>query len=289
MKNVNRVRFPSWMRKKLSTSTAGDTESLLHSHKINTVCQSALCPNKNECFSKHKATFLIMGPTCSRRCTFCAVPKEPLSYLDEEEPSRVASAARDLKLQHVVITSVTRDDLEDGGAEHFARTVRSVHQNLPDATVEILIPDFKGNQNSLDTVCSSGIKILNHNLETVARLYSDVRPQASYRCSLNLIEYVHKNYPNILTKSGIMLGLSETKEDVFEAIKDLRHVGTDILTIGQYLQPNKNLLPVHSFVSPEDFELYGSFALSEGFKYVSSSPYVRSSYNADKVLAHIGR
>jgi len=244
------------------------------------VCQEAKCPNIWECFSRHTATFLIMGSQCTRNCRFCAVEHGPIYPPDPEEPVRVAKAAQSLKLHYIVITSVTRDDLPDGGAALFAETIKEIHKKIPDVFVEVLIPDFQGNADALHTVVKARPDVLNHNLETVARLYPQVRPEAVYHRSLELLKRVQLNDSSISTKSGLMLGLGETDDEIKETLQDLLEADCTILTIGQYLQPSSAHLPVKRFVHPEEFDSWRESALSMGFSEVASGPFVRSSYHA---------
>ncbi len=250
---------------------------------MHTVCEEAKCPNQWECFSHHTATFLIMGDHCTRNCRFCAVLHGPLSKPDPDEPLRVAKAARSLGLQYVVVTSVTRDDLPDGGASLFAQTIQEIRRQNPGAAVEVLIPDFQGDERSLAVVLDAGPAVLNHNIETVERLYPRVRPGADYRRSLQLLARARAYRPSIPRKSGMMLGLGETDEEVRQALRDLFRAGCRLLTMGQYLQPSDGHLPVERFVPPEAFETWRTFALDLGFSAVSSGPFVRSSYKAGEM------
>ncbi|MHC4871229.1 MAG: lipoyl synthase [Planctomycetota bacterium] len=279
-------RLPRWLTKTMSLTSGQPVRDLLTDLKLNTVCSSAHCPNRCECYGKNRATFLIMGPNCSRQCTFCAVDKLPPAPLDSDEPDRVAEAAKRLELKHAVITSVTRDDLEDEGADHFRKTIAAV-RNAHSCTIEVLTPDFNGRIKLLDIVAGAGPDIFNHNIETIERLYSEVRPQADYRQSLGVINYISKNYSEILTKSGIMLGLGEEREETLAAIKDLAEAGCKILTVGQYLAPSSSHHPVIEFVHPDEFTEIGREAKKMGFSHVASEPFVRSSYNAEEVLAEI--
>ena len=254
---------------------------LLRKHRLSTVCEEARCPNRGECFSKPTATFLILGPQCTRSCAFCSVVSGAPRPVDAKEPEQVAEAASELHLRHVVITSVTRDDLPDGGAEQFAKTVAAVRAALPKARVEVLIPDFKGDSSALSTVLQAKPDILNHNMETVARIYHRIRPQADYELSLSLLANAKSISPGMLTKSGLMLGLGETAEEVTELLTDLRSSKCDFLTIGQYLQPTKKNLPVVEYIRPEAFDELGKNALGMGFRFVASGPLVRSSLHAE--------
>lgn len=251
---------------------------------LHTVCEGAMCPNIGQCFGKGTATFMILGDTCTRACRFCAVTKGKPEPLDPSEPLRVAQAVHGLGLKHAVITSVTRDDLPDGGAGAFAATIRSVHELSPGTIVEVLVPDFAGSLEALQTVVDAGPEIVNHNLETVPRLYPIVRPQAVYPRSLELLERVKRLNPSIPTKSGLMLGLGETCDEVLAVMDDLRAVDCDMLTLGQYLRPSSWHLEVVEFITPEAFAEYGRVAEAKGFKSVASGPLVRSSFNAAEVF-----
>ena len=283
-----RHRLPEWARKSRT-----DFESLhrvkrelrlLHLH---TVCESARCPNIHECFHRGAATFLILGERCTRGCGFCAVPKgNPARLdmpLDPAEPANVARMAAEMKLRYVVITSVNRDDLLDGGSRHFAATVREVRRALPQARVEVLTPDFCGDHAAIARVLDAGPHVFNHNIETVPRLYSRVRPQADYRQSLDVLAFARRYSQSVLTKSGFMLGLGETEDEVRALLRDLRAAGVDGVTIGQYLQPTRRNLPVAAFIEPRQFEEYRDYGLALGFRMVFSGPLVRSSYRADAV------
>jgi lipoic acid synthetase len=252
---------------------------------MNTVCEEAKCPNLAECWNNRTATFMILGDTCTRSCGFCNVKLGMPTELDLEEPKRVAESVAELKLKHVVITSVNRDELKDGGASIFAETVKLIRERMPYCTIEILIPDFKGEKHAFEIILKNSPDILNHNLETVERLYHAVRPQAKYERSLNLITWFKNK--GLKTKSGIMVGIGEKTEEVLELMKDLRKAGCDIMTIGQYLQPTKNHLPVDRFVTPTEFEMYREKGMKMGFQAVESAPLVRSSYHADKHAQHI--
>lgn len=279
-----RPRLPEWLRIKLPTSdTFSHTRSLLDELKLHTVCESAKCPNHWECWSKGTATFMIAGDRCTRACGFCAVSTAKPLALEADEPARVAEATRRMKLRHVVITAVARDDLQDGGAEHFRQTIESVRALNPGIVIEVLTPDFLDRDASIDAVLAANPEIFNHNLETVRRLTPSVRSRATYDRSLSVLGKVKtKRGDTIHTKSGIMLGLGETEEELFTAMRDLRQVNCDILTLGQYLQPTLKHLPVAEFVSPERFAQYKHVAEDLGFKHVASGPMVRSSYHADE-------
>lgn len=257
-------------------------KGLLRELELHTVCEEARCPNVGECFGRGTATFLILGDQCTRDCRFCAVKAGTPSPLDLEEPERVARAARSLGLRHVVATSVTRDDLDDGGAEIYAATILRLREFLPPATVEVLIPDFAGNFKSLKTVVEAAPDILNHNLETIRRLYPMVRPQADYRRSLEVLRQTKNLRPAQRTKSGLMVGLGEAPDEVVEALGDLQVAGCDIITLGQYLSPSKNHLPVERYYTPEEFLWLKARALNLGFAQVEAAPLVRSSYKAEE-------
>lgn len=272
---------PDWLKVKLPIGqNFSDLNQLVKDSRLNTVCQEAKCPNMGECWNNRTATFMILGDTCTRSCGFCNVKLGIPNELDLDEPRRVAEAVEILQLKHAVITSVNRDELKDGGASIFAETVRLIRQQVPGCTVEILIPDFKGSETAFEIVMQNPPDILNHNLETVQRLYHAVRPQAKYERSLELISWFKSR--NLTTKSGIMVGIGEKPEEVLELMQDLIEHGCDILTIGQYLQPTKVHLPVDRYVTPDEFRMYKSEGLKLGFKAVESAPLVRSSYHADK-------
>ncbi len=272
-------RLPEWIKTK--ASGLHETKTFLRNHGLSTVCEEARCPNKGHCFSKPTATFMILGNSCTRDCGFCSVKSGNPSFVDAEEPERVAEAAHEMGLRYVVITSVTRDDLYDGGALQFAMTVKAVKNRLPDARVEVLTPDFKGNVNSLKTVLDARPDVFNHNMETVKRLYGVVRPQADYERSLNVLRNAKKIAPDIKTKSGLMLGLGENIDEIIGLFKDLREAECDFLTVGQYLRPSKKNLPVVEYIRPEIFEELKKTALKVGFEFVASGPLVRSSMNAE--------
>ncbi|MCX5908325.1 MAG: lipoyl synthase [Deltaproteobacteria bacterium] len=277
---------PEWLRRKLpDPEVMQKMRSLLSRHSLHTVCEGAICPNQGECFSQGTATFLILGKTCTRNCTFCAIPTEEQPPApDPEEPGRVAQASAELGLKHVVITSVTRDDLPDGGASHFAATVCSIRRLDSRITVEILIPDFQGSREALQTVVDSNPEIINHNLETVPRLYPEVRPQAQYRRSLDLLKQVKEMNPRKITKSGLMLGLGEEKQEIIATMVDLRKVSCDLLTLGQYLQPSGKHHPVIRYAPPEEFDELQAEGEKLGFQAVFSAPFVRSSFHAAEAL-----
>ena len=275
-------KFPDWLKKRFSEKEVFSTKEILKDLGLNTICESASCPNRSECFSKKTATFLILGDICTRNCRFCGVKKGRPLPLDPTEPERVTEAARRLELKYLVITSVTRDDLSDGGAEYFAQTIKKAKKRIPEIKVEVLTPDFKGSEDSLRTVLLAKPEVFNHNIETIERLYPEVRPEANYQRSLKVLKFAKED--GFITKSGIMLGLGEEKEEVISAMEDLREVGCDYLTIGQYLKPNKKALPVKRFVTPEEFEEYKGIGEEMGFRGIASGPFVRSSYKAEELL-----
>ncbi len=273
------LRIPPWLRVKIPCNkTYSATRELVKDLSLNTVCQSAKCPNMFECFSEHTATFLIMGNTCTRNCAFCNIESGEILPLDLTEPTRVAEAAKRLKLKHVVITSVTRDDLADGGAGAFASTISAVRKALPESTIEVLIPDFQGDEASLISVIEAGPDIINHNVETPPMHYSDIRPQADYEQSLELIKRVKS--AGAIAKSGVMVGLGENDEEVQGVIDDLAIIGCDIVTIGQYMRPSLKHPEVLRYVHPDVFEEYARYGKGKGVKHMYSAPLVRSSYNA---------
>jgi len=275
-----RQRFPAWMRKRLPA--AGETRAvrdLIGDLRLNTVCQSAHCPNAGECFACGTATFMILGDSCTRNCRFCAVGHGAPQPIDDDEPRRVAEAAARLSLKYVVVTSVTRDDLPDGGASHFRRVVHAIRQRLP-AQIEILTPDFQGNESAIDDAALALPTVYNHNIETVPSLYPVVRPQAAFRRSLAVLARVKRVAPAVRTKSGLMVGLGEKSQEVLDTLQELRQIDCDMLTIGQYLRPSPQHLPVDRFVTPDEFAEYERRAREMGFKVVAAGPFVRSSYHA---------
>ena len=284
-----RPRLPEWLRIKLPTSDSfAQTRNLLGELKLHTVCESAQCPNHWECWAKGTATFMIAGDRCTRACGFCAVSTAKPFALEADEPLRVAEATRRMKLKHVVITAVARDDIADGGAEHFRQTIEAVRKLNPQTVIEVLVPDFQDHDESIEMVLAANPDIFNHNLETVRRLTPEVRHRATYDRSLSVLKKVKaRRGKTIFTKSGMMLGLGEREEEVLTARQDLRAAGCDILTLGQYLQPNLKLLPVKEFVSPEKFAEYKLRAEKMGFVHVASGPMVRSSYHADEFSAPV--
>ncbi|MCU1337276.1 MAG: lipA: lipoyl synthase [Bryobacterales bacterium] len=279
-------RLPEWLRKpRTHFESVHQLKSDLRKLNLHTVCESARCPNMHECFHRGTATFMILGNLCTRGCGFCSVPKSRHpGPLDPDEPAHVAKMAEAMRLRHVVITSVNRDDLADGGSGHFSMTVRAVCTALPEARVEVLTPDFQGDLAAVARVLDAGPQIFNHNMETVPRLYRRVRPQANYRQSLDVLRFAKQYRPEALTKSGAMLGLGETHEEVHQLMRDLHATNVDVVTLGQYLQPTRRNLPVVEFVPPVQFDAYRDFGLSLGFKMVFSGPLVRSSYMADLVV-----
>lgn len=281
-------RLPSFLRKgKTHFESLTLLKRDLRAKKLHTVCESARCPNIHECFHRKAATFMILGNLCTRGCTFCSVPKfnprKTESPLDPNEPANVARMAREMDLHYVVITSVNRDDLDDGGSAHFAETVREVREALPEAQVEVLTPDFDGNLDAVARVLDAGPHVFNHNMETIARLYRSVRPQADYQQSLNVLKFAKQYRPQALTKSGLMVGLGETHEEVCTLLDDLHQVHTDVATIGQYLQPTRKNRRVTRHVLPEEYDRWRDYGLSIGFRNVFAGPFVRSSYMADLV------
>ena len=277
---------PDWLKVKIQGGQISEeVKSIIKSLSLNTVCKEANCPNQMECFNRHTATFMILGKNCTRNCTFCNVTKGlPPEAINENEPANIAKAIKELHLKHAVITSVTRDDLPDGGASQFAQVVFEIRKESPTSTIELLIPDFAGSYEALKVVVDSKPDIINHNLETVPSLYPTVRPSAIYERSLELLKRSKSINPDILTKSGIMVGLGETKEQVIALMQDLRNVECDVLTIGQYLAPSAAHIAIVEYIHPQLFDEYKAIGLKLGFKTVASSPLVRSSYHADEVL-----
>lgn len=284
MKNVIEQK-PDWLKFKYKdTPNREFVEELLSDLSLNTVCSEANCPNYIECFGRKTATFMILGKNCTRNCRFCNVTFGKAEKIDLEEPEKIAMAVEKLGLKYVVVTSVTRDDLCDGGANHFSNVINRIKELNPNTSIEVLIPDFKGNMDDLKTVCQALPEVISHNIETVPRLYSEVRPQALYKRSLNVIENIKLLNDSIHSKTGIMLGLGETKGEVIEVFENLRSIGCEILTIGQYLSPSKFHYPVKEYIHPDIFAEYKNIALDMGFLYVASGPYVRSSYHADEAV-----
>src|SRR5262245_7432915 len=277
-------RLPSWLKRPLPAGNENFfTHSLLRELKLETVCENARCPNRPECYSRRTATFMLMGNICTRPCGFCSVPRGEPAALETDEPERVAEAAQRLGLKHVVITSVTRDDLPDGGADHFYRCVTAVRRRTG-AVVEVLTPDFLGDQAAIDRVLAAQPEVFNHNTETVPRFYKKVRGRADYQRSLGLLAYVKRRAPHLTTKTGLMLGLGESREELLDTLADLRGVRCDMLTLGQYLTPTLKHVPVDRFLPPEEFDELAVLARSLGFKNVASGPFVRSSYHADEMV-----
>jgi lipoic acid synthetase len=275
---------PDWIRVKMPIGPeVSRIRNLLRKHKLASVCEEAQCPNLGECFSGGTATFMIMGEICTRRCPFCDVAHGRPNPLDENEPRELAEAIAEMQLKYVVITSVDRDDLRDGGAQHFADCIRETRASTPGIRIEVLVPDFRGRMDiALDILEKEAPDVFNHNLETVPSLYKAVRPGSDYLWSLDLLKKYKQRRPDVLTKSGLMLGLGETAEELYQVMRDMRAHDIDMITLGQYLQPSRDHLPVARFVPPEEFEAYGRYAEEIGFKSVASGPLVRSSYHADK-------
>jgi lipoic acid synthetase len=284
------TRKPDWLKRRLPSGEAfNQVRELIEAGRLHTVCQEAKCPNIWECYSHRTATFLIMGERCTRNCRFCSVSPGRPEPLDPGEPDRVAEAIERMGLKYVVVTSVTRDDLPDGGAAHFAATIAEIRRRLPEAEIEVLIPDLQGDAAALATVLAARPNVLNHNIETVPRLYPKVRPQADYRRSIELLQRSRALAPTIPTKSGLMLGLGEMPEELRQTLQDLRAVGCRILTLGQYLQPSPEHLPVEAYVPPDEFEKWRKVALEMGFSEVASAPFVRSSYHAKESFRALKR
>jgi len=284
MTHTHRKPKPPWLRRKfVLNSTAKEVNNLLRGLTLHTVCQEAHCPNQLECFGNHTATFMILGDQCSRNCTFCAVDHGSQEPPDPDEPKRVAQAVAHLGLKYVVLTSVTRDDLPDGGAAHFAATIEAIREIGSEISVEVLIPDFQGSAQALASVLAAEPAVLNHNVETVPRLYPAVRPQADYERSIKLLAEVKRLKPETLSKSGFMVGLGEKRDEISSLMRNLREVGCDLVTIGQYLRPSKDHHPVVEYIHPSIFQAYQEEAQSLGFLGVASGPYVRSSYQAESL------
>ena len=276
---------PNWLRIKLSTGkNFNEIKGILRENKLHTVCEEALCPNIGECFEQRTATFLILGDTCTRQCGFCAVKKGSPFGVDEREPLRIAETVKKMNLQYVVITSVTRDDLTDGGASVYAKTIQCIREYVKDCMVEVLIPDFGGSSESLEIVLNARPDILNHNIETVPRLYPQVRPKADYKRSLELLKDARETVNELTTKSGLILGLGEEWNEIISVMQAIRDAGCDILTIGQYLSPKKDAVPIQRYYTPEEFTMLKMEGERMGFKHVESGPLVRSSYHAKAQL-----
>lgn len=281
MEKTKIQRKPKWMKSPLPTGkTYTDVKAIVAKNRLHTICTSGNCPNMGECWSAGTATFMILGEICTRACGFCnTITGKPLA-VDYDEPNRIADSVEKMKLKHCVLTSVDRDDLEDGGAEIWATTIREIKKRTPQVTIECLIPDFNGDKNLINKVIEAGAEVISHNMETVRRLTPTTRTKAKYDTSLQVIKTVSESKAR--SKSGIMLGLTETKDEVIETMKDLRNVGCEVITIGQYLQPTPKHLPIHEFITPEVFKEYETIGLEMGFRYVESGPLVRSSYHAEK-------
>ncbi|RCK77706.1 MAG: Lipoate synthase [Ignavibacteriae bacterium] len=282
-KEENNIKRPDWLKVRIPQGqNFSDVKSIIEKQRLHTVCSEARCPNMGECWNSGTATFMILGDICTRSCGFCAVKTGMPTEIDAQEPLRVANAVRMMKLKYAVVTSVNRDELFDGGASIFAETVRQIRKLNPECKVEVLIPDFKGDEFALNILLDSFPDVLNHNIETVPRLYPIVRPQAKYERSLQLLTRAKKR--GFITKSGLMVGLGENDDEVFEVLNDLKNSGCDIVTIGQYLQPTREHLPVKRFVHPDQFKKYKEFGDSLGFLQIESGPLVRSSYHAEKII-----
>jgi lipoic acid synthetase len=281
-------RLPAWLRRTvLNTEENRQVRKILKEHELNTICESGRCPNKGECWARGTATYLLMGPLCTRTCKFCSVNKGMPGPLDEEEPARIAQASKEMGLRHVVLTSVNRDDLPDQGANHFARTIKALQEAIVGVNVEVLTPDFQGREDCIAIVLAAKPQVYNHNVETVPRLYRRVRPGSKYERSLKVLATAKKLAPDIPTKSGLMLGLGEKSDEIKAVLADLRASDVDFLTLGQYLQPTRDQLKVHRYVTPEEFQAWADYAWSQGFKMVHSGPLVRSSYHAEELANNL--
>lgn len=279
-----RERLPEYLKRPIiDTDKTRTVRKILKANCLNTVCENARCPNKNECYTKHTATFLIMGGGCTRNCKYCNISCQKPEPLDVDEPKHIAKAVKDLGLKYAVITSVTRDDLPDGGAEHFAKCIEEIRKISPDTKIEILTPDFKGNIESLNTIIKAHPDVFNHNIEAVRGIFKTVRPQGNYDVSLSVLKYIKEN-SDIKTKSGLIIGLGENFEQIKETFEDLYNVGCDILTVGQYIQPSKEHYPVGKYYKPEEYEELKKLATSVGIKHSQIGPLVRSSYNAASLM-----
>ena len=279
-----RERLPEYLKRPIiDTDKTRTVRKILKANCLNTVCENARCPNKNECYTKHTATFLIMGGVCTRNCKYCNISCQKPEPLDVDEPKHIAKAVKDLGLKYAVITSVTRDDLPDGGAEHFAKCIEEISKISPDTKIEILTPDFKGNIESLNTIIKAHPDVFNHNIEAVREIFKTVRPQGNYDVSLSVLKYIKEN-SDIKTKSGLIIGLGENFEQIKETFEDLYNVGCDILTVGQYIQPSKEHYPVGKYYKPEEYEELKKLATSVGIKHSQIGPLVRSSYNAASLM-----
>ncbi len=284
VQQIERKRLPDWFRRSIPVISAEKTHDVLAEYRLNTVCESALCPNRSECYSHKTATFMILGNVCTRRCGFCAIDSGRPQTVEADEPLRVAKAAAALGLQYVVVTSVARDEMPDEGAGHFAETISALKLEIPGAKVEVLTPDFHARRELIARVVEAGPSVYNHNLETVERLQKKVRPQASYERSLQVLQTVRDLSADVTVKSGLMLGLGETREEIFEAAQDLRSSGCQILTLGQYLSPSSEHLPIEAFISPQEFSDLRAWLLPLGFKEIFAGPNVRSSYHAGETF-----
>lgn len=277
-------RLPDYLKRQIiDTEKTKTVRHILKNNCLNTVCENAKCPNKNECYQKNTATFLIMGKVCTRNCRYCNIGCEKPEPLNPEEPKKLANAVKELGLKYSVITSVTRDDLKDGGANHFAQTIYEIRKISPNTKIEILTPDFKGDTKALDTIIEAHPDVFNHNIETIERLFKTARPQGNYKRSLGVLKYIKEN-SNIPTKSGLMVGLGETKDEIKQTFDDLIEIGCDILTVGQYIQPSKQHLEIDKYYTEEEFEELNELAKQTGFKKYQIAPLVRSSYNAFKLF-----
>jgi lipoic acid synthetase len=283
MSYANTLKKPYWLNKKISIGCSGQVQDILSEFSVNTVCREAMCPNISECFARNTATFLILGDTCTRKCQFCAVKKGIPSAVDRSEPERVAQAVKKMGLSYVVVTSVTRDDLADGGADIFSSTISAIRGQAPETDIEVLIPDFNADVECLKKIIHGQPRVISHNLETVPGLYKEVRRGADYDRSINVLDII-KKYSGIHTKSGLMLGLGESVEEVLMVLNDLRGIGCDFLSLGQYLAPSLKHYPVKEYVTPDKFKFFKEEALKLGFLSVASNPYVRSSYLAGEYL-----
>jgi lipoic acid synthetase len=290
-RNTTNLVKPAWLKVRAPGSPEYlETKKIVKELKLHTVCEEAMCPNIGECWSHHTATFMIMGELCTRKCHFCSVKKgteDTLVALDPFEPERVGIAVKELGLRHAVITSVDRDDVPDNGANHFLKTITAIRKHAPGCKIELLIPDLKGCREDLATILSAKVDVLNHNIETVPRMYKKVRPGAGYVRSLSIHRWAKEIDPQVITKSGIMVGLGETTEEVHGVMDDMRAVGIDVMTIGQYLRPTPKQLPVRAFITPDEFKAYEEEGLRRGFRFVESGPFVRSSYHAWKHTADV--
>ncbi|MDO4719255.1 MAG: lipoyl synthase [Peptostreptococcaceae bacterium] len=283
------MKKPNWLKVRYNERSTEEVALLMRQLSLNTVCKEANCPNLGECYRKNTATFMILGSQCTRNCRFCNVSFGEAERVDEREPEKVAEAVASLGLKHVVITSVTRDDLPDEGASHFAKTIRAVRERSRQVSIEVLIPDMHARPENLDIILEAAPDVLNHNMETVQRLYPAVRPQAEYQRSLRVLEYCKESKKNLIVKTGIMVGLGEREEEVIKLMEDVRAKGCDILTIGQYLRPTQEHIPLAEYVTPQQFERYRRIGMEKGFAYVASSPLVRSSYQAAEAIQAVKR